>query len=296
MRFAYFPLFTVRLRHGYYVNGASVDDFTIVPDPPTTRLLHKHGLRFLARGDGFAVFAEVEPDTLPKAPDDRPTLRSLDDTDVLRMHFHMHLRNPHLVNFSDLPDHRPGVNVFYFNNLQQDRDDSRLHLGDSVAGVRIGAPIELVTSSDYRHRFSAPVRSGTLTVTDIFGVAVHAFSFEHPADVAPTTEACLDLSAIDRIGAGRYLVTDHLGGSQAILYAPESPLDRPFGVIEIFTSTVGLAPGITRVPVDYRVFRGNTIHRVDDFYIQFEPRETTWRYRVTKKYEDVASGASTFRR
>ncbi len=287
MRFAYFPLFRVRTRNTFYADGRCQSDFAATPSAGTAELLKEYGLRFHRSADGFAVAAEVKPETLPTPippGTQRPKLRRLDGTEALRMQFQLELLNPYLVNFSELPAVRPGHEVFYFNNLRNDPAAGRLHLSDSVNSARVGPPVQLITTPMYRHTLPAPAHSGRLDVTDLFGKKVHTRSFDFPTSVDPTPVFEIDLSEIDSIVPGRYQMTDDQGGGQAIFYAPETFRPRPFAVVEIFSSTIGHATGIERVPDTYRMFQGDEVRRVGDFHIQFEARQTTWRYRVTKKY------------
>lgn len=292
MRISFFPLFRVRLRHRFYRSGRSEEDFVATPSAPTARLMYEHGVRFLARKEGFSVFAEIDPATRPKTDTAKPRLKTLDGKESLRLHFCLHGVNRYFQNLTDLPAYRPGAQVFYFNNLEAENEaaDGGLQLKDSVSKKRFGPPLELVTSADYSYRFANPVHSGTLTVTDLFGGKVLERSFAHPTDVDPPEEELLELGKADGAVPGRYTVSHDQGGSRQIFYAPEAFGEPPFGVIEIFTSTLGLTAAPDKVPTQYRVFENDRIRRVGDFNIQFEPRKTIWRYNVTKKYEVPSPG------
>jgi hypothetical protein len=77
-----------------------------------------------------------------------------------------------------------------------------------------------------------------------------------------------------------------VGGTSSIYYDRDLARSRPLGVIEIFTRTEGLTPDATdRVPASYRFVSGDTVIPVD-YHLQFEPLATTWRYIVTKKYDN----------
>jgi hypothetical protein len=290
MRIAWFQLFRVRLRHGFYADGESKHDFACLPAPSTAELLRWHALRLHRFADGFGVFAEVDPSSLPNGGDGQLRLRALQGDEVLRMQFQLVLLNPWLINFTELPAFRPGAEVFYFDNLRSDSASGRLHLGDSVAGARIGAPIGLVTGPEYTHRLPAPARSGRLELRDMFGKLVHVATFDFAGAPEPTPVHRLDLSAIDAAVPGRYRVSDDQGGARDIYYAPETFKARPFAVLEVFSTTKGIADGNDKVPVSYRVFQGDRIRGASDFNVQWQPRQTLWRYSVTKKYVVPAPG------
>lgn len=293
MRIAWYPLFRVRLRHEFYSDGASTTDFICVPLPGTREMLREHGLLWHGFGDGFGVFAEVDPATLPDATDParKPVLRTLTGDEVLRMQFALVLRNPYLVNFTALPALRPGSEVFYFDNLRSDTAGGPSFLGDSVADARVGSPILWVDGPVYTHRLSAPAPTATIELRDMFGQPVKTVAFDYSGAPEPARELRIDLSKIDGLEAGRYSAKDDQGGApHHFFYDPQGFEVRPFAVVEVFTSTVGLVAGASKVPVPYRVFQGNQIRRVDDFHLQWQARQTLWRYRVTKKYVVPAPG------
>lgn len=290
MRIAWSQLFRVRLRHEFYAAGESRQDFVCMPTPATATLLRQHALRLHRFADGFAVFAEIEPASLPNGGDGQLRLRALAGDEVLRMQFQLVLRNPWLVNFTALTAFRPGAEVFHFDNLRSDSAGGRLHLGDSVAGTRIGAPVELVTGAAYTHRLPVAAFAGRLELRDMFGALVHVAAFDFAGAPEPTATLRLDLSRIDAVVAGRYRATDDQGGTHDFFYSPETFSERPFALVEVFSTTEGIATGVDKVPVSYRVFQGNRIRGVGDFHVQWQARQTLWRYSVAKKYPVPAPG------
>ncbi len=278
MRTVYQPLFKVRLRHSFYASGQSRDDFRLEPAAATGRLLARSGLIFRRLDDGFAVYAEVEPDLYP-----RRLLRPL-GADGLRLTFLLVPANPHLWNISELPEYRPGASVFHFDNLRDDQAGGRLHLGDSVAGARVGEALQLVAGGVYSHRFAAPAGAATITLTDLLGNAAATASFTLPDPGAGTSEYRFDLAAAG-LAPGRYTASDDLGGSAELYYDPETGAARPFGVVEIFSRTGHLTPGGNDlVPAAYRFLDGEELTGISDYHLQLDSRATTWRYHVFKKY------------
>lgn len=278
MRTVFHPLFEVRLRHSFYLSGSSISDFVVEPSPATRRALKGGGLVFRRLADGWAVYGEIEPDSSP-----RRLLRPL-GTAGLRLTFLLLPANPHLWNISDLEGYRPGSAVFYFNNLFDDAQLGRLHLGDSVADARVGTPLPLIAGNDLTHPFGAPVQAAAVTVTDLFGRTVATSSFSLPDPAAETSEHRLDLAAAG-LAAGRYTATDDHGGSRAFYYDPEIFAGRPFGVVEIFSRTDGLtADESERVPAAYRFLDGDEVTGNGAYALQLESRSTRWRFNVIKKY------------
>lgn len=277
MRTVFRPLFRVRLRHSFYASGRSRGDFLAAPAAATRRALARHGLIFRPLADGWAVYAEIEPDSSPER-----LLRPL-GADGLRLTFLLLPANPHLWNISELPEYRPSRSVFYFNNLRDDQDGGRLYLGDSVAGERLGEALPLVAGGIYTHRFAAPVEAASVTLADLFGNPVATISFALPPGTS-TSEYRLDLTAAGRLAPGRYSASDDHGGSAVFYYDSEIFAGRPFGAVEIFSRTDTLTPDASDlVPAAYRYLDGDQLSGVD-YSLQLERRSTTWRYHVVKKY------------
>jgi hypothetical protein len=254
-------------------------DFDIRPTTSTARLLMELGLRVRKTPDGLVVYAEVEPASAP------PTLLRPVGLDSIRLVFELRARNVLLLNVADLPPRQAGRSVFAFDNLRDDEESGRLHLGDSVAGVRTGDAVKLVSRNSYTHTFATPTAAATLAITDRFGAraaTVDAVS----ADVGtPMTEYRIDLSALD-MQAGRYRLDDGLGTVTNFYYDLDLDASRPLAVIDVYTHTTTVTPDATnRVPNAYRFLSGDTLTGFDAYYIQFEPLATTWRYIVTKKYD-----------
>ncbi len=270
MRIAFKPLFRIRLRHSFYATGHSVRDFAVEPGAATRRTLSDHGLVFRRLADGCAVYGEVEPGSDPLR-----LLRPLGD-DALRLTFLLQPANPYLLNISELPEHRPGRSVFYFNNLRDDQEGGDLHLGDSVADARVGDAIRLVTGETCTYRFASPVHDAVLVLFDLFDNTVFATSFSLPDPAATTSEYRLDLRQAGHLVPGRYTLRDDRGGGESFYYDPEIFANRPFGAIEIFSRT-DVAPA-------YRFLSGDQLLGVRDYVLRIESRATRWRYHVVKKY------------
>jgi hypothetical protein len=281
MRVVYRKLFRIRVRHGFYANAETHDDFELVPTASTLALMAAASLRVRRHPDGLTVFGEVEPDSDP------PTLLRPLGADALRFAFELRAVNRNLLNIAELPGLQPGRSVFCFDNLRQEVDAGRKLLGDSVAGARIGAPARLVTRSVFTHEFGAPVASATIGVFDRFGAELASLDAGSPQAAALLTSYRIDLAAIPKLVPGRYTILDNLGGASAIYYDPGLDASRPLGVIEIYSRTESNTPDHSnRVPPSYRFLSGDALTGLDPYHLQFDALATTWRYIVTKKYDN----------
>jgi hypothetical protein len=276
MKTAYRSLVRVKLRHGFYASGESVIDFRVEPNAETAQRLSDFALVPRRTPDGVALYAEIEPDGNP------PRLRRPLGRKPLRLQLLLLTQSPYLGNISSLPEHRPGRSLFYFNNLRDDRTSGRLHLGDSVAGQRVGTAISLIASDTHSYRFPTEVEAAVLTLKDIFGNPMATIPARFPE---PVSEHRVELGDIEGLVPGRYLLSDDHGGSESFFYDPALGSRRPLAVIEIFSTTEALTPDQTnRVPAAYRFLDGEELTSVGDYVLQLEPRSTTWRYNVIKKY------------
>ena len=281
MRIAYRKLFRIRVRHGWYANAETRGDFELAPTESTAALLDAVSLRTRRYPDGLTVFGEVEPDGNP------PVLVQPLGSDALRFAFELRALNPALLNIAELPSFNPGRSVFCFDNLREEIDSGRKLLGDSVASARIGTPVHLVTGGMYTHEFTAPVTSATIRVLDRFGAQIASLDARSPQPSTLLTEYRIDLAAIPKLVPGRYTIADDHGGSAAIYYDSGLDASRPLGVIEIYSRTEPITPdNSNRVPAGYRFFSGNSLTSFDSYHLQFEALATTWRYIVTKKYDN----------
>jgi len=279
MKTAYTTLFSVKLRHSFYMGGRSTEDFVIRPTPWSRRKLRQYGLVFRPQEDGFTVYTEIEPDSEP------PVVHKPIGQDTLRFAFLLDAVNPYVESISEVPRRRQG-SLFYFNNLRNDKKDGRLHLSDSVAGARVGNAIRLASGASFTYSFAAPVNRATIEIKDLFGSHVHRTSFSFPNPGEATSEHRLDLGEVRNFVPGRYVLTDDHGGTQTIYYDPELSHSRPFGLVEIFSKTDTLTTdGSDQVPVDYRFLVGQEVKPVPPYHLQLEALRTTWRYQVMKTYQ-----------
>jgi hypothetical protein len=280
VRVAYRRLFRIRVRHGWYPDEVPREDFAVVPTASTAALLTDLGVHTRMHADGVTAFCEVEPDTTPAE------MRRPFGSSSFRFAFELRAQNPALLNITEAMTVRPSRTIFCFDNLRQDVDTGRTLLGDSVANQRIGPPVTLVTGSTFVHRLNAAATAATLTVRNRFADVIATVEASSPDSAVPETDYRLDLAAIPALVPGRYQIADNTGGVSSIYFDPDLARSRPISIIEIFTRTEELTPdGTNRVPATYRFVSGDTVTSID-YYLQFQPLATTWRYIVTKKYDN----------
>ena len=280
MNLVYTTLFEVHLRHTYYTDGGA-RGIRVVPTPGCRRILDRYGLIFRTDGTSFAVAARVEPDTDP------PVLRQPFGSENIAFRFLLQVSDPLFLNGTNLPNYDGQRTLYYFDNLRDDREDSRRYLGDSSQGQRMGSPIGAVFRSIYIHRFDVPQTSAVVELHDRFGTRklAAAVDFAHPGEAA--SAYVIDLSSIPDTPAGRYTVSDNHGGRESFYYDPSLRGRDVFGLLEIYNRTDALTPNQSNeVPPEYRFVDKDRVTGKGVYALEFTPRATIWRFIVTKIHEN----------
>jgi len=107
--FNYKEILSVEIAHDYYKNG-HCEDFLIQPSLQCSQVLRNCGWIFKSSKYGFKLFADVVQNSntsILKKTIEKP----------LKFIFLLHLQNPLLVNFSELPFNISPDFKYYFNNL-----------------------------------------------------------------------------------------------------------------------------------------------------------------------------------
>lgn len=277
MRVSYVPLVTVRFRHSYYADGRSTRDFAVEPAPASRETLRRAGLLFKAADDGFAIVAEVVPDSEP------PVRRKSFDAESLRLAFLLQAVNPCFGQITELPRQYPGAKVLHFTNLRPD-DDGALHLGDLAADRRVGEPIALAGGGLLNYKVIGKAEGIELSLTDMFGNRLGPVPYTIAATSQEATDLRVDLAAVTGISRGRHTLTDNRQGSMELYYDPDLSGANSFGIVELLASTVALSPDEEElVPAAYRFLDGQAVEP-KEYVLQFEKTATRWRYNVIKKY------------
>lgn len=283
MKVRYLPLLEFQILHDYFADNRAVDSFRVVPTDDCARTLAQNQIILRPNANGLALYAEVKPDTDPAALyTDFGTA-----TPVLR--FWVAVQAPYLLSITDLPDYQPATQIFYFNNLSDQRGtpvaQGPLYLGDSAVDQAFGNAIALVKSSagHHKHHFSASTMAASFELKNVFGDVVG----EHQVSFAEAVQQYrINLDEVFALKPGRYTLSDNHGGRSEFYYAPTAINGAIFGVIEIYNTTTHLtADHSEKTPAAYRyISAGNTLNALAPFTIQLTSRATTWRYIVNKKY------------
>jgi len=259
--FKYTRLFSVEIIHNYYRSGYS-NDFIIVPTTECNQLLSNYGLLFKTTVYGFIVLADVS---------ESGNLKKTIDHD-LKFTFTLLLKNPYLVNFSELPVKVETNNLYYFNNKEVNSVDVfnkvnielLLNKGNNVTRD------DLVNfkSGTYRYTHSGSGTSKTSTLIFIDenlylpSQAVSSnngeFNFQYDLGKYPPGRCRLEIESntVDEFYSGNNLNKKNL-----------------FGIIEIFTG----------VPDDNKFIINSNQISFKQYKIAFLNRSTTWRYNVINK-------------
>jgi hypothetical protein len=255
MHIKYVPVASVDLLHSYHADGKAHGDFVAAPLPDATRSLRGLGMVFRPSPTGFALYAEVIPDSDP------PRLVRSTGTAPIRLAFSLRAANAHVTNYTKLVSYQPGQTVLSFDN---------------VGGqMTVGPAIDLETGGVLVHRFGAPVTDAVVTVEDRFGSIEHTVTVAAPAG-SQITEHRIDLDRID-ITPGRHVLRDDAGTpARTFFWDPDLWGVGSIGVIELFAVT-------PEVPVPNRFLDGDVV-TAKEFAIAFAARATTWRYLITNRH------------
>lgn len=276
-------LFEVDVRHNYYTNGLS-PDFTIAPTAACNTQLTRYGLICRTSAYGFKVFAPVVPGTDP------PQLLHPYDDASLRFTFMLAATNSRIETMTTLPGFKPANQIYYFSNLYDDIDGDIRYLGDHTVGSRIANPIAAIKTPILNYHFENPVSEAQFTLTDMFGGTYtpeqSAFNYTEQ-----TSGFQHHLGNIPGMKSGRYLMSDNHGGSLPFYYDKDFYGKDIFGVIEIFTNTLGFTdPENDLVPAGYRFVENDNVTGQGNYNIGLSAAERKWMYICRKNPANAGNG------
>lgn len=279
-------LFEVNVRNEYYKDKYS-PDFDIQPTGACQELLQRYKLVFRKSAYGFKVFAPVIPKTI------LPQLEFPLQGRSLRFTFEMISKNSYLDAISDIPDHHPAQEIFYFSNLYNDADNGLLYLGDQIAGDRIGEALKIINTTHLNYRLTAPVNAAQFELVDLFNnsftLPVQGFSFSDPAEKTNLFQH--ELQKVEKMSPGRYLMSDNQGGDLTFYFDPSFYGRRVFGVIEIYSNTTELTPDqADHVPPAYRFVENDEISGKGNYNIGLPASQHKWMYVCRKNPENAGNG------
>lgn len=276
----------LQIRHSYYKDGESREDYTLQPSAATADLFRRLGFLFRATPNGAVIYAEVRPDSDPAE------LRTAIGQDALQVTLLLYQQNPRLEQYTALPPHRPAATVFYTANLRSDVAESRFYLTDPSTGKRLGDAIELVTSPNLVLVIPSEAPK-IMSFTNIFGKKWDPIPFQVTQHSAGSTELCLDLTRVAGLIDGRYTISDDRGNEHEIYYSRTPVGGSLLGIVELFSRTESLSlDGSDRVPAEYHFISGETVNPIT-YWLEFKALATVWRYRVTKRFAKAPTQLDT---
>jgi len=271
----YIPLLSLSVEQLFYQNrinrqsGLEVaTDYDIKPTVECSLIMSRLGLVFkkAERTGGFTILAPVSG-------------KNLAGNDLLKVHeritdklsFLIHLKNPEILNFNDLPASTPDDGIYYFSNQVADpaalRDD--LHLTQNAAGVSGVNDMTKKVSVNYNFQYSAVVAPNTSKVKHFISGA--EVSPEKLTTTAGQTELFFNLSRLSSGKCGLY-INNVL--KDEFYYLNEISSGRIFGVIELSLSNL-LIPNYRLIEPDHSILVLKPVYK-----IRFVNRKTRWRYTV----------------
>ncbi|MFH5885789.1 hypothetical protein ACG2F4_15885 [Halalkalibaculum sp. DA3122] len=257
-------IFGLNMTHSYYAAGIT-GDLKASPTKETAQKLRDVGLLFRTTGSGFAVFGEVVKNEADSAglqrEIDRPT----------RFQFILRQQNPYFLNFTDLPFHASGREIYYFNNLQV----------SSTAGIHfLHSPVEeeykvnteqllKIQHGNYRYSTAGTgdENSARLIYPDL-GIRIQ----QRQPSVEGEFHFQFDLA---RYPGGRAELWFN-GEKKESFYASGSEKTAGiFGIVDLFYSPL--------VPPDYRFIKQDGTLQKQVYTLPFKKRSTFWKYFIVNR-------------
>jgi hypothetical protein len=272
--FLYAVLATVSVRQPFYVDGVARKfavepelDFEIYPTGECAETMRRLDIVFRRsdRNGGVTLLARV----LGKTAGGDDILR-FRPAPADKLTFWMHLRNPNVLNFDDLPIALDPANLYYFTNQQTDAAAPRndLHLTEAATGVdsdhdRIRRSVE-----NYTFRHEAEVAPDTAKVKHVLsGIEVLPSSIVNKSGKSDLT---FDLHSLP---LGRCDL--QIGGAvKDRFYLAPTPEPREFAVIELVLAST-LAANYRLVEPDRSLSSARPAYSM-----RFANRKTRWRYTI----------------
>lgn len=251
------PLFEIAVRHDYYENDYS-RDFRLLPTGETRKLLRGHGMLFRSTSTGLVVLSQVETNGTGDMKVSNPPYNDF------RCRFMLVPKRAQFLNYTDLPFHKQGEELYYFNNLRANRDGNVKYLHDTGSRVAGGDRLPL-ENGGFRRVLSGPGEKRTARL--VYPDANIAISREAPG-VDGKFAFQFDL---DRYPDGRARFESD-GTAESFYAMGRPPRAGLFGIIEIYHGSA--------VPSPYRFIESGGTLNSQKYTLWFGRRGTFWRYEV----------------
>ncbi|MEM9820738.1 MAG: hypothetical protein AAF985_06685 [Bacteroidota bacterium] len=242
------PLFEIQLKHNFYQDDRC-PDFQLLPTPACQQMMQKLGLLFRSNQYGaFVLYKFMEGET--------PLIQSLEAPVALS--FLLSLKNPNLLNYTDLPLQSGRVQYYFSNESKQAGSEGNIRineadfagLADVMPFVGTHFPVEVNAVGDKKVKVELSNQSGKVLVDQV----VEDQQYFH-----------LHLGAQD---PGQYRISVADQPPFRVYYEP-AVHDQHFGLIELQIN-----------PKDQRLFDKE---KSCVFDICFKSRSTVWRYYIVNQ-------------
>jgi len=264
----FLKLFEVVVKHDYYTSGLS-SDFTFRPSNECKSALKRFGLLFKPIANGFAVLYGARISGPLKVP-----VKPIDNNE--RFTFIMSLKNQYLLNFSELPLDNAENEIFYFDNITNNKSSTgELLVVDDTTNKYTGAN-DVIT-------IGANIYTYIENTINPFAVAKILDKFDNELISKTFNNAGGKITCqfdISRLEPAVYKFW-YDGTVKQTFYKDNRLLfERIFGIIDIFKNN--------SVPADYRFADAGGNVSFKQYVLQFHRRSTIWKYFVIKKYKRLA--------
>ncbi|MGY3051897.1 hypothetical protein ACVWYG_000084 [Pedobacter sp. UYEF25] len=266
IKIKYKALFTLDFPHPFYTSG-KCRDLEILPSAGCIALIKSLGLHLLPNEFGATLYGKVnEIDLMNNAI-----------PEGTKFSFLIKLKNHSFENISNLNLSRPAANRYYFNNL-------KINLADGQPLLVSDATSKVVSDSDsmvfVSNSFSFSDTSTAVTET---GKILFLDSGETLEQTLKNDQNRFNFSFdLNKASCGRAVFS--VGGTEKKTFFSIAAEDLPdtFGVIEIFFNT--------SLPTENQFQQADHSITTKNYRIAFANRATTWRYIITKAFNQSITG------
>jgi hypothetical protein len=272
IRIKYKELFEIEILHSFYTSGKCAD-LVLAPTAGCSIQMQQLGLRFLPTVNGGKVFAKV--DTVAGTDFIRQPLPV-----GINLSFTLQLVNRNFENFTDITLLKPQGNRYYFNNIGANISGTGFPLLVENTASKIVSDDDLLpfisNSFSYEHHNAAPTQSSVLQFIDsgeIFEQTLsnHQNVFNFNYDLKKTTG-----------GRAKFFVE---GIEKSFFYVTDAAINADvFALIDIFYSN--------SLNAAYQFLLPDNSVQSKQYKIAFKNRQTKWRYRISKKYNQAITNVT----
>ena len=266
MQVRFEKMFAVEIFHQFYESGIS-EDFNIIPLNRCAALLKDYGLLFHGTAGGFALsYATVRDQEGLLHP-----LKPIEEN--VRFSFGLQPKNPHLINYSDLPLIRQTDQIYYLNNLNDNQQNNLLLLSSSDTS-------EFISQQDVLPLKPLVFPYGFETGNASVFMEIHD-EWSNPViqkTVAVVEDRFYDLVDLRRKGPGKFTLSIDGVPKEQFYASDELAGKNIFGLIDIFCDD--------SVPSAYQFTDPSRDHDVlpRTYVVKINNRKTHWKYYLVLKY------------